>query len=492
MVKVNKKYSIILFFLFILYLLFAKQIYVNKLKKTEFPKIIATMEVNLNSISDPYTKVENAIEDNNYIQTWLEDSIKDENELINYLTNLASTYDLVHASVIDDKSLTYYGSDKVVGLDSTNLKRDGWYFDYRNSTSAQKGESIFYIDKIYPKILTIFINIPILNEQGKYIGVAGGGFYYKNFDSYLNQLERLYNIEMFLINDSTIIYSNNNKNIEKEFKNLNQYKKITNGVFLDNSGDNSLTFIKYLSKWDSYLIVKRSNKQIIKEVLLEIAHAIIFITIIIVIVSVINSHKIIKNKSKEMESKTTKEALYLNKKITSIVNQKVNSYKSKSYLNKEIVELLQFGYKYINLSYKIIDNKNINKNEYCNLTTLIKNMILLELPSLLITDLKIDLRLIQEPILVNIDKEKFSILVKTLILLLFYETNYKELIVYQEVYKNKIAVNLIINNPTSTNVIYKIDNIFRRLFSSINVQYKKVLNTTGFKKTEIIQLIFEN
>ncbi len=490
MLKINKKYILSIFILLVLYLLFARQIYLNKLKKSEFPKMISAIEVNLNSIGDPYRKVEKAIKDNDYIRAWLESPTKDSDDLISYLTVLASSYDLVHSSVVDDSSLTYYGTDKIIDLDINNVKRDGWYFDYRDSESAQNGASTFFIDKIYPKILTIFINIPISDENGKYIGVAGGGFYYKNFDSYLNQLERLYNVELFLINDSKLIYSNRNVNVADRYENLDQYKKITNGVFLDDTDDASLSYIKYLSTWDSYLIVRRSSNQIIKEVVLEIAHAVVFILLISIIILIINSHKIIKDRSKEKESKAAKEALFLNKKITSIVNKQINYYQNRQYLNAEIKELMLFEDQYIDLCYRIIDNKNINKNENFNITELINNLTLLELPGVLKADLKIDMRLLNEEISINTDKSKFSILFKTLIILLYFETHYKELIVYQEIDKKKNILNLIISEPDTAEIIYEADNIFKKLFSSINIQYQKVLNSTGYKKTEIIQLIF--
>lgn len=492
MIKVNKKYYIIILLLLIIYSLFAKEMYINKLKKTEFPKIISGIEANLNSIADPYTKVEKAIRDSGYIKTWLNNPEKDSKEIVTYLTNLTNTYDLEHASVVDDKSLTYYGSDKIILLDESNKERDGWYFDYRLSSSAKSGDSVFYIDQIYPKILTIFINIPILDSQDNYIGVAGGGFYYKNFNSYLNQLERLYNVDLFLIKDNEIKYSNKGVDSGSDYEEIDQYKYLPNGIFLDNAEDNSLTYIKYLSKWDSYLIVKRSAKQIFKELLFEIVNALIFIIIITVIILIINSHKFVKNKWKERESKSTKEALYLTKKITGIINQKINYYQNKQYLKGEITSLLQFEDMYIALAYDVITNKNINLNEYCNITKVVKNIIYLELPGLLLTDLKIDLRLVNEPVFINIDKSKFTILLKTLIVLLFHEAKYKELIVYQEVYKNRVAVNLVINNSTSTEILYRTENIFKKLFSSINIKYVKVLNSSGYEKTEIVRLVFEN
>jgi len=454
--------------------------------------MIAAIEVNLDSIGGPYRKVEKAIKDNDYIRDWLENPNKDSTELIGFLEALSTSYDLAHSSVVDDKTLTYYGSDKIIDLDINNVKRDGWYFDYRDSESAQNGDSTFFIDKIYPKILTIFINIPILNEQGEYIGVAGGGFYYKNFDSYLNQLERLYNVELFLVKDSKSIYSNSNVNIANKYENLQQYKKITNGIFLDNTDDSSLSYIKYLSNWDSYLIVRRSNSQIIKEVFLDIAHAAAFILLITIIILIFNSHKIIKDKSKEKENKTAKEALYLNKKITAAVNNQIKYYQNMQHLKTEIKELMLFEDQYIDLCYRVIDNKNINKNEYFNMTELINKLILLELPGALKADLKIDLRLLNEQVLISTDKSKFSIMIKTLLILLYFETNYKELIVYQEVEKKKVTLNLVISEPDIAEIIYEVDNIFKKLFASINIQYRKVLNSTGYKKTEVIQLIFEN
>lgn len=489
--KLNKKlFFILIFLLFLIYLFFSKQIYINSLENNEFPKIISAVEVNLNSIIYPYINIEKKIIQDQFIHSWIKEPNKNNNDLICYLNNLSKTFNLEHASFIDDNSLIYYGSDKIIKLDSNNIKRDGWYFDYRNTNSFQNIKSTYYIDKIYPKTLTIFINIPIMNDD-KYLGVAGGGFYYKNFDCYLNQMERLYNVEINLLNTNKLIYTNNQTSFERiKDLQLEEYKKYTDGTFIKKDGENSLTFIKYLPKWDNYLIISRSNKEIMKALVLEIVLAFIFIAIIFTIIIIINSTNIDKKRKKQKEENTIKEFLYLMKEIKSIITNELNLYTNKKENNNDIINLLNFENQLINISYDIIEKRNINNNSSCDISELLKKTILLELPKILNTDLKTDVRLLNESNYINLDKEKFVIFIQTLITLLYFKTDYKEIIIFEETYKNKIKFNLIIVNPKSKMIINKTENIFKKLFSSINLNYLLISNSTKNNNTQIIQIIY--
>ena len=126
----------------------------------------------------------------------------------------------------------------------------------------------------YPEsgIVGLFINVPIHDAGGRYIGVTGGGVDSTIFSGLLEKLENDWNIEVYLVrNDGRLVYASNRSLLKLPGKTadeiwggpvidkLSREKGNPDGIIIEPDGESgAVIWGGYMPEWESYLIVERS------------------------------------------------------------------------------------------------------------------------------------------------------------------------------------------------------------------------------------------
>lgn len=230
------------------------------------------LSASLDLTAGEYYRISNEMHRDDFLKDWILAGEKDIKTLQNFLKDISSRFHLADASVVSDRSMTYYSSDsRIVKLDPKNTQRDGWYYNYRNTLRATNIDTWYYAQK---DELHIWVNTPFFDKKGDFLGITGAGVNGEEFSNMLMTYGRLDGVNVYLARlDGQLVYADNRQLLAKQ-RNLNELwqtdlttvlNNINNsGLVLSNEVDTggAMLWIRYMKPWNTWLVVEKTAKSI--------------------------------------------------------------------------------------------------------------------------------------------------------------------------------------------------------------------------------------
>lgn len=181
---------------------------------------------------------------------------------------------------IKDSNETIYGADGVEKLSERNLLRDGWYYAQRENSAegCLNIKNFRNDDKV-----SMFLNVSIYDNHGKYIGLLGQEFNFGNVAERMYEFEDAWNINIYVFrNDGILLYSTNDDIKEKTnlalenfwsasiLDNLRRSKEEKYGLSIEDNKTNSVLWGVYVTPWSSFFVLEKTNKSILSSIKFKI------------------------------------------------------------------------------------------------------------------------------------------------------------------------------------------------------------------------------
>ncbi len=238
----------------------------------ELPSIGMALSASLDLAAGEYYRISNEMQRDDFLRDWILAGEKDIETLRDFLTDVGRRFHLADASMVSDRSETYYSSDsRIIKLDSDNEERDGWYYLYRDTLRATNIDTWYYAEK---DELHIWINTPLFDKQGEFLGLTGAGVDGEDFSNMLMNYGRLDGVNVYLARvDGQLVYAND-RQLLAEQRNLNEiwqteFKTLlknpdTSGSIISNQIDTggAMLWMRYMESWKTWLVVEKTAQTI--------------------------------------------------------------------------------------------------------------------------------------------------------------------------------------------------------------------------------------
>lgn len=236
----------------------------------ELPTIGLSLQLSLHMKALVYKQAGEALLQDGFIESWILNGERDVPALVDFMENVRARYGLLDASLVSDETETYYGTDgRVVSLSPTTWERDGWYYIFREAVRDNAGQST--IDSwYYPEedFLGIYVNVPVYDSSGTFLGVTGGGINAAEFRESLDAYEAAFPITVYLARrDGSLVYSSNPDELKQPvsigdkwgddfFGELQRNRTTTGVVHQGQWVPNDVMWSSYMEDWDTYVLVR--------------------------------------------------------------------------------------------------------------------------------------------------------------------------------------------------------------------------------------------
>jgi len=285
---------------------------------TTYSKIIKDDVLNISKLTSTniYSEINNELTkpifvsltmaNDSFVKQWLQlEDPQNNQEIIDYLAGIRSKYNYHSVFLISAKSLNYFHYNGLFKTISPQDDHDQWYFDFINQ------DQLYVLDVDQDQVdnqrLTIFINCKILDEQGNLMGVAGVGIEMTYVQELLENFERDYDLEAFLVDEQGLIQAHTNPNLI-ETQNINDlesyvaigpnlYNKTdTINVFNDDDLYNQQYIIShYIEELNWYLIVRKDTSELAQSFNQQLYYDLFVVILVLASVLIIVQRIINKN-----------------------------------------------------------------------------------------------------------------------------------------------------------------------------------------------------
>ena len=233
----------------------------------ELPSLGMAMAASLDRTAAQYHRIGDELLRYHFLRDWMLDDEPDIHALQAFLGAIRQRFDLQDASIVHDASETYYSdSGRVVHLDRHEVARDGWYYLFRDTLRATNIDTWYYPEEDQ---LHIWVNLPIFDAQGQYIGLAGAGVNTDDFSATLMAYGDLEGIEVYLARtDGQLVYASNRQLLAQQQRlgaiwetdhltHLNTLQ-VNGQVIRPEGSPNTLLWVRYMEEWNTWLVVEKT------------------------------------------------------------------------------------------------------------------------------------------------------------------------------------------------------------------------------------------
>ncbi|WP_373486364.1 sensor domain-containing diguanylate cyclase [Acetobacterium malicum] len=285
---------------------------------TTYSKIIKDDVLNISKLTSTniYSEINNELTkpifvsltmaNDSFVKQWLQlEDPQNNQEIIDYLAGIRSKYNYHSVFLISAKSLNYFHYNGLFKTISAQDDHDQWYYDFINQ------DKLYVLDVDQDQVdnqrLTIFINCKILDDQGNLMGVAGVGIEMTYVQELLENFERDYDLEAFLVDEQGLIQAHTNPNLieTQNINDLESYSAIgpslynktdTINVFNDDDLYNQQYIIShYIEELDWYLIVRKDTSELAQSFNQQLYYDLFVIILVLASVLIIVQRIINKN-----------------------------------------------------------------------------------------------------------------------------------------------------------------------------------------------------
>ena len=285
---------------------------------TTYSKIIKDDVLNISKLTSTniYSEINNELTkpifvsltmaNDSFVKQWLQNEGTASNqEIVDYLAGIRSKYNYHSVFLISAKSLNYFHYNGLFKTISPQDEHDQWYYNFINQ------DKLYVLDVDQDQVdnqrLTIFINCKILDDQGNLLGVAGVGIKMTYVQELLENFERDYNLEAFLVDENGLVQAHTNPDLieNQNINDLELYSKIgpalynktdTINVFNDDDLYNQQYIIShYIEELDWTLVVRKDTSELAQSFNKQLYYDLLIVFLVLASVLIIVQHIIRKN-----------------------------------------------------------------------------------------------------------------------------------------------------------------------------------------------------
>lgn len=246
------------------------------IRDRELPALGLAVSAQLDLAANRYLRAGEDLLEDGYIRDWILAGEEDVPGLVSFMESVRERHKLLDASIVSDRTETYYGTDgRVLRLDPQNWERDGWYYLYRHERQDRNLDCWFYPET---DIFTIYVNVPILDRNGDFLGVTGGGIESERFAELMHSFEHEQDLTLYLARrDGQLVYASDIDLLREGNMSLNHlwgerfhdqlWRSMNESVGLvlePETRPGSVLWARFIRDWDTFLIVERSPQSLQK------------------------------------------------------------------------------------------------------------------------------------------------------------------------------------------------------------------------------------
>ncbi|EKO3627435.1 GGDEF domain-containing protein [Vibrio metschnikovii] len=237
----------------------------------ELPSIGMALAASVDRTAGEYHRISGELQHNNFIRDWILAGEQDIDILRTFLRDISLRFRLADASIVSDRSETYYSDDqRIIKLDPNNVSRDGWYYLYRETLRDINIDTWYYAEE---DKLHIWVNAPLFDHNGEFLGLTGVGVDTEDFSNLLMTYGRLKGFDVYLARlDGQLVYARNRQLLADQLNlsdlwdiEFNFLDKNRDGIALNfaNRDDSEvLLWIRFMDTWNTWLVVEKSAESI--------------------------------------------------------------------------------------------------------------------------------------------------------------------------------------------------------------------------------------
>lgn len=239
------------------------------IRDREIPALGLATAARLDLTAMRYRRAGEELLRDDFILDWIESGERDVEALRGFMEDVRSRFNLLDASIVSDDSETYYGTDgRVLKLSPMNEDRDGWYYVYRETVLDTTIDAWYYPET---GIVGMYVNVPLLDHDGRYRGVVGGGIDTIEFSEIISSIEHDRGLSVYMARrDGRLVYATDRQLLSQPVRNLDalwgvelsdllrrEQRNPSGIVFEPEPQDcNSILWGRYLPEWDTFLILE--------------------------------------------------------------------------------------------------------------------------------------------------------------------------------------------------------------------------------------------
>lgn len=278
-------------------------------KERELPAFGQAIVARLSLEVANYRRAGDAMLADGIIRDWILSGERDVPRLLSFMNDTRKSFgrELVDMSIVSDASETFYCTDgRVMRLSPEMKERDGWYYAYRAQTPSGNIDSWYNPET---GVIGMYVNVPIRNDDGGFLGVAGGSINSDQFMETVRAIEREHSVCVYLFRaDGEIVYASSRALVQDHSRSadtiwgepilptLMRSQDNQFGVVIEPNGpQGSLLWGGRIPEWDTFVVIERgageiralSRKDFAKALAFEGALLALMIAVLLVSIAVV-------------------------------------------------------------------------------------------------------------------------------------------------------------------------------------------------------------
>lgn len=237
----------------------------------ELPSIGKAVAASLDRTAGEYYRIGDEMLRYDFLRNWILAGEEDVDALRKFLSDISLRFHLANASVVSDRSETYYSDDqRIVKLDPNNVSQDGWYYLYRDTLRDTNIDTWYYAEE---DKLHIWVNVPLFDDAGEFLGLTGVGVDSEDFSNMLMAYGRLEGVNVYLARvDGQLVYANDRQLLaeqrnlddlwDAEFNSLHKNQDISGLITATGDNSGTLLWIRFMESWNTWLVVEKTAQSI--------------------------------------------------------------------------------------------------------------------------------------------------------------------------------------------------------------------------------------
>lgn len=192
--------------------LVAARIYEKNVLESEIPATIDFIAASANTILEKNIQTALLMGENLYLKDYVQKHEPEEGKEIfyRYLNNIIKTSEVFATFLVSNSTHHYYNQDGLLKTVSESSQKDSWFFSLREF--KEKYAVNVDLDE-QTKKMTMFINVPMRDEQGNFLGVTGIGAPLENLMSLVQGKTLHGEGAFFLVDSNGLIVTHNDHNL---------------------------------------------------------------------------------------------------------------------------------------------------------------------------------------------------------------------------------------------------------------------------------------
>ena len=223
--------------------------------------------------AERYNRVGEELLQDDFLRDWILAGEVNEEALRVFLENVRERYGMLDASIVSDRSETYYGTDgRTLALSPENTERDGWYYLYRDADVDTNIDAWYYPET---GMVGMWVNTAIRDTDGRFLGVTGGGVELEDFSATLHAFGELPEVQVYLARrDGRLVYASDRLLLKSHACTSSLWDIPLGDLFPDEPSTGSwaivdsfgvtgpMLFVGYSDTWDTFVILEKSGNSI--------------------------------------------------------------------------------------------------------------------------------------------------------------------------------------------------------------------------------------